>query len=267
MGRKAIVAAVLLLVGGTPAGAEDLRELCTSRPGLGDPPCTVDPGRLVVELGLIDWTLDRQPDERTDTIRDGDLLLRYGIGPTTELQLGLQTYGHVRTRDRATGTVDRASGVGDATIGLRQNLSHPDGKGFSIALQPFATIPIGHHPVSAGDWGAGLVVPVSYALSDTLSLQASPEIDAAVDEDGDGRHLAYGSVVGLGIKLGEAVDAALEFAANRDRDPEDHVTEALAAASLAWQTDDDTQLDVGSAVGLNHDTPDVRLYAGVSRRF
>ena len=53
----------------------------------------------------------------------------------------------------------------------------------------------------------------------------------------------------------------------RDDDPAEHTTQALAALSLAWSANDDLQFDIFGAAGLNHDTPDARLYAGISRRF
>ena len=51
MTRLAILAAALL-ASAAPAGAEGLRDFCPDRPGLGTPPCTMDPGHFDVELGL-----------------------------------------------------------------------------------------------------------------------------------------------------------------------------------------------------------------------
>jgi hypothetical protein len=257
----------LLMLAPTPALAEDLRELCPSRPGLGTPACTVDSGHLLVEVGLGDWTLDRQSDSRVDTILSGDIDLHYGLGPTTEIQIGLTGFGQVRTRDRATGEVDRRSGIGDASLALRQNLAHPDGDGLAVALQPYVTVPTGRSQIGAGDWGGGLIVPITYALSETIQFELTPDVDAAVDEDGDGRHLDYGTVAGVTVKLTETVSATIEAEALRDRDPDQHATESQAALSIAYQPSSALQLDVGSAFGLNHATPDARLYFGVSRRF
>ncbi len=259
--------AVMALSFATPAMAGALRDLCPDRPGLGTPPCIVDAGHVLIETGLADWALDRQPDERTDTWLLGDTLLRFGLGATTEAQLEWTPLGHVRTRDRATGTVEHATRVGDVTLALRQSLHNPDGSGASIALQPFVTVPVGRRPVGAGDWGAGVIVPASFALSDTLKLGVTPEIDAAVDEDGNGRHLAYGTVVGVTADLTDKLGVTAELQAMRDRDPADHGTEERAGLSFGWQASDNLQFDAGSNLGLNHDTPDIELYAGLSRRF
>lgn len=243
------------------------RELCTDRPGLGTPPCTVEPGRLVVELGLGDWTRERDGEGRTDTIEAGDLLLRLGLTDSLEAQVGWTAYGHVRTRDVADGAIDRRDGTGDVRIALRQNLRNPDGTGFSVAVMPYATVPVGGGAIGAGDWGAGLLVPVSFDLRDGLTFELTPEIDAAVDEDGDGRHIAFGSVVGLDVALSETVSATVEASLMRDDDPEDHSTQALGGLALAWQPSDDMQFDIGLNVGLNADSPDSEVYLGVVRRF
>lgn len=267
---RSLPGAVLLLLA-SPALAQSTgpkeRDLCADRPGLGAPACTVDPGRVLVEVGLADWTRDADASRRTDTILFGDALVRVGLTETVELELGLTTLGRQRERDRTTGAIDRATRVGDALVGIKANLANPDGSGFSAALLPYATLPVGRQPVGAGDWGAGLIVPLSYELSDGFQLQASPELDAAVDGDGDGRHLAYGSTVGLEFSLTGSVSAAIEVQLIRDRDPSDTTTQALGGLSFAWQPSDDLQFDVGSNVALNRDTPDLEIYAGVSRRF
>ncbi|WP_312026759.1 transporter [Sphingomonas endolithica] len=255
-----------MLIWAIPAVAQE-REYCPARPGLGTPACTIAPGRVSVETGLANWTLERDSDTRTDTVLIGDTQLRIGVTDSIEAQIGWTPYGHVRVRDKARGDIDRAGRVGDAYLGIKANLMNPDGKGFSAAVQPFVTVPVGRGPVGAGDWGAGAIVPVSYDLNDTVSLQLSPEIDAAVDEDGDGRHLAFGTVVGLGVALSDAVNGTLEFQALRDNDPADHATQALAGLSVGWKVMDDLQLDAGGNAGLNAASPDLELYFGISRQF
>lgn len=257
--------AVALFVA-TPALAQE-RELCPNRPGLGSPPCTVDRGHVLVETALLDWTRDDAPDARTDTILIGDTLVRIGVADAVEVQFAWTPYGHERISDKATGPISRAGRVGDVAIGAKLNLANSDGSGFSIALQPVVTLPVGRTPIGAGDWFAEIAAPLSYDLSDTFSLQATLAIAAAVDGDGDGRHAAYGSVVGLGVALDKSVGATLEFELTRDDDPADATTQALAGLSFAWQPGENLQLDIGAAAGLNRDTPDARIYAGISRRF
>lgn len=256
----------LLLIVATPAFAEE-REFCPQRPGLGTPACTTAPGNVSVETALADWTLDQGPDQRTDTILIGDTTVRIGLADAIELQLGFTPFGHVRTRDKVAGDIESANRVGDASIGFKVNLKNPDGSGLSAALLPFVTLPVGRSPVGAGDWGAGLIVPVTYDLSDALNLQSTSEIDAAVNEDGHGRHVAFSETVGLGLALTEALTATAELQALRDDDPSSATTQMLAGLSLACMLSKDMQIDAGANAGLNRNAPDVELYLGVSRRF
>lgn len=249
-----------------PALAEE-RDYCPSRPGLGTTPCTISPGKVAVETALADWTRDDDSDEREDTILFGDTQVRFGVTDTLELQAGWTPLGHVRTRDKLAGGVESADRVGDVYLGFKQNLASPDGSGFSAAISSFATLPVGRMPVGAGDWGAGLLVPVTYDLSEALNLQFTPEIDAAVDQDGNGRHLAYSGVVGLGVKISKQLSTTVEVQLLRDRDPADRTTQALAGLSFGYMIGDDLQLDCGANAGLNRDTPDGEFYLGISRRF
>ena len=256
--------AILLALSAAPAVA---RDLCPDRPGLGTPACTLDPGRVQIEIGVADWALDRESGRRTDTITAGDMLMRVGLDSQTEIQIGWTAYRHVRSRDRVAGTRDRGSGIGDASLAIRRNLTHPDGSGLAIALQPYISLPTGGSAIGAGDWGGGLIAPISYDLPGGVQLGITPQIAAAVDADGDGRHILFGSVVGLGFDLSDAIGATVELTAYRDRDPASHTTQALAGLSIGWQPGDDTQFDAGANIGLNRDTPDVELYFGITRRF
>lgn len=263
---KRLLTLACLLFAGT-AQAQALRPLCPDRPGLGTPACTVDGGHVVAELGGVDWTLARDGSERTDSWTMGDLLLRYGATGNMEVQIGWTAFGAVRTRDGRTGAIDHGAGIGDVTLALRRNLSHPDGSGFSAAVMPYATLPTGGTTIGAGDWGAGLIVPLSYSLNDVFAVALTPEIDAAVDADRRGRHLAYGSVIGLSAALGKNMSSALEFEALHDEDPGGRATKKLASLSLAWQPKDDLQLDAGVVAGLNAASADLELYVGIARRF
>lgn len=255
-----------LLITTTPAHAEE-RNYCPARPGLDTPACTIAPGRVSVETGLADWIHEQDSSARTDTVLIGDTLVRIGLSDNIEAQIGWTPYGHVRTRDRIGGTVDSAGAIGDAMLGFKVNLHHPDGSGLSAAIQPFVTLPIGRSPLGAGDWGGGVVAPVDYALTDTLSLQFTPEVDAAVDQDGNGRHFAASGTIGLGVALSKKVSMTVEFQALRDADPSGKTWQALESTSLAWMPKDNLQLDMGAVAGLNRDAPDAELYVGVSRRF
>lgn len=260
--RRAALAVALL----SPVTAQ-ARDYCSTRPSLGQSPCVLDAGRVAVETAIADWERDRSAEARTDTLLIADTLLRFGVTDRAELQLEWQPYGREVTRDRVLGETQRRDRVGDVTLGARINLANPGGSGFSWAVQPSVTVPVGRKPIGGGDWGASLIVPLAYGFSDTLQIQVSPEVAAEADGNGHGRHLVYGNIVGLEWDLTDTLTTSLEAAVRRDDDPVEPATYARAGVSLGWMANADTQLDVGTVIGLNDDTPDLRLYAGVSRRF
>jgi hypothetical protein len=250
----------------SPSLAEE-RDYCPARPGLGTPPCTIEPGRVSVEVGLADWQRDNEADKREDTLLIGDTLLRIGVSDKVEALVGWTPFGSVRTRDEITGRTQTVSRLGDVLIGAKANLRTPDGSGFSIAVQPFAVLPVGREPVGASDWSAGVVVPMSYDLSDTLNLQFSPQADAATDGDGRGRHLAYSGTLGLGVAVSEEFGVTFEIQAARDHDPDGRSTPVMGAVSAAWMPARDRQLDFGANLGINRAAPALEVYFGYSQLF
>lgn len=194
------------------------------------------------------------------------MLVRIGLGERVEAQLGWTAFGDQRQRNIASGSIMRSRGVGDISLALRANLANPDGSGTSIAVMPYATLPTGGEAIGAGDWSAGLLLPMSFDLGG-VALEFVPQGEAAVDEDHVGRHLLYGAVTGVSIDLTDELTAVGELSVHRDEDPGGATTEALTGFSLAWKADADTQWDAGINLGLNRDSPDIELYAGIVPRF
>ncbi len=262
---RRVLAALLALAAAAPAAAQE-REFCPERPGLETQACIVDRGRVMVESSLADWTRDRRSDGTTDTILIGDTLVRVGVTDRLEVRAGWQPFGYERTRD-ATGAVDRVGRVGDATVGLKASLLHPDGKGLSIAVLPSVTLPVGRQPIGGGRAEPSLLLPVSYDLSDAIEIGVTPSIRALANEDAGGQHLRYGAAAGATVKLSETITIGADASLARDQDPGEHTTRARAAMTFAWQPTDDWQLDTSAVAGLNRDTADVEMIAGIARRF
>ena len=259
---KALLPVAALIVAAPAWAQADEPRFCPNRPSLGSSACITEPRHVQAEFSALDWQRDDTPDNRQDQVIAGDLLARIGVGPRTELQVGWTAYGDLRDRDKASGTIDSTSGVGDVTIGIRQNLRNPDGKGLSFGIQPFVTVPTGREPIGAGDYEFGVIVPVTYDLSDSLNVAFTGEVDDAADQERDGHHVEYSGILGLGYKLSDKVTAVGELSLAREDDPDDRRTIALAAGSLAWQPRDGLQLDVLAVAGLNREAPDVRLVLG-----
>lgn len=261
------LAAAALMMAPAVAWAQDEPRFCPNSPSLESSACTTEPGRVHVEATLGDWQLERNANQRIDTVLAGDVLVRAGVGPSTEVQLEWTPYGHVRTRDRATGLVEKQARVGDVTLGVRQNLRNPDGKGLSFGIQPSVTLPVGRSPVGAGDWAAGVVLPVTYDLTDTINIGTTGELDAAVDEDGHGRHFQGSMVAAVAIEISDAFSTTIEAQVMRDDDPSGATTQAVAGLGCLWTVAPRRAFFAEAVGGLNHAAPDVRLYAGIAALF
>lgn len=110
-------------------------------------------------------------------------------------------------------------------------------------------------------------LPVAVELGGGVQFGLTPEVDAAVNGSGSGRHLAYGGAAGIGVPLGRKLSLGVDVAVFRDEDPDGAATTASGGASLAWQAGKETQLDIGGTVGLNRASPDATLYLGIAHGF
>lgn len=256
---------LMLIVGvvSVPAYAGD-RDFCSERPGQTTPPCTLAPGVFMIETSLADWSRSGDAGSQTDTYLLGNSLLRAGVTPRLELQFGWAPYGKVRSRDFGTGLTQADSGVGDITIGFMYGLGQDNGP---VAVQGFATLPTGGSAIGAGDWGAGVRLPIQLPAGHGVQLSFTPEIDAAVNSSRSGRHLAFGAAAGIGAPVAARLSASIDAALFRNNDPNGGRTLATAGGSIAYQAKKNLQFDTGLVAGLNEATPKIRLYAGVAARF
>lgn len=254
-----------LMLGFVPqiARAED-RDFCANRPGLGTPACTLAPGKAMIEMGIGAWDHTSDAASIEDDVTLGDALLRVGVTETTEVQIGITSHVSQRTRDRASGSVDRVTGLGDGTLAIRQSLTGPNGK---VAVEVFATAPLAKSPIGAGQWSGGIILPAGFDLPAGFEIDFTPELDFAANASGAGHHLAWGGVAGLSHGLGKQVTLTGEVAAFRDDDPDGHSTDARVAGSLAWQVSDRFQLDFEADAGLSSGAPDRSLAVGLAWQF
>ncbi|WP_295635345.1 transporter [Novosphingobium sp.] len=255
------LAALAMLLLSVPAYAED-RDFCADRPGFDTPPCTLAPGVVMVETGLAAIAHTSGGGAIDDTLTFGDTLIRVGVAQSAEIEVGLTSY--IRDRQRDASGISTTRGVGDMVVAVRRGIAGPNGP---VALHAYVTLPTGKAGIGAGDWGAGLIVPMQFDLGQKFQLALSPEIDAAVNASGRGRHVQYGSAISLSHPLSKALGLTGELAAFRNEEPTGHETVAQAAASLAWQVAKEWQLDFEGDAGLSKAAPDYQFKLGFAHRF
>jgi len=256
-----LIALGFALLAARPARAEDLRDFCAQRPGKATPPCIVDAGRLQAEVGLADAVFQRSGGLREDTYALAATELRLGLTRRVEVEASWSPAVIDTVRGGA-----RRTGVGDAGLAVLGALTDLDGKGVAVSAQSFLTAPTASHGLGAGGWTGGARLPIAVALSDSVSLGLTPEVDVLRDAAGGGAHAAWASVANLSRTVGPATLGA-ELWGEVEDEPAGTIRRASADLTAALAIGKSLQLDAGANLGLNRATPRAEVYVGVARRF
>ena len=262
-GASHICAALMLFA--SSAAAADESPICATRPGKSTAPCTVPAGRLQLETGLADWSLQKGDGERDTSLTIGETTFKYGLTDRSDIELDITPWE--RSTSSAGGTHESASGFGDLVASYKQGLTASDAP-LQLALLASVKIPTAKRSLGNGKWEAGLLVPILYVIGKSpFSINLTPELDWAADADGHGHHVAMAQVASLGFQATPKLSLSAEVWGQWDWDPAGTVRQASADASVAYLVCNDMQIDAGANFGLNRQTPDMELYTGVSVRF
>jgi hypothetical protein len=263
--RHARILLLAALIASAPAQADDApAPICTDRPTKSTGTCTADAGRLQLEADLVNVTESRQDGVRTRTSVAINPTLKYGLGPTLDVELNVPAWIDTRVRG-ATGQAVGFQGTGDLSAKLKWKFLA--GAVLEVALMPTIKAPTASRGVGNGAWEGGVLVPVVAKLSDAWSLNLSPEFDAIANSAGPGHHFATAQLINLGRSLAHDVTLSVELWASWDADPAAHHRQRSFDVGAAWLLGRDLQLDGGVNLGLDHETPDWQAYVGVSQRF
>jgi hypothetical protein len=247
------------------ARAADEQPICPDRPSKSTGPCTVPQGKWQIETGLIDWSRDRADGIRTDATAWGNSAIKYGVSSNVDIELWLTPLETFSAHGG--GQHEHHSSFGDTLVRVKYELTS-DNAPVQVAVDPFVKIPTANHQLGNGKVEGGLLVPVQVSLGKSgLTLSLDPELDLLSDQDGHGRHLAMSQVFNLGGSLSDKVNVSAELWGQWNWDPGGTTRQASADGSIAYLVNKDVQLDAGANFGLNRQTPDIELYAGVSERF
>ncbi len=239
--------ALSLVLGLAAGGASSLAgddpdgPVVSDRPSFGDGPGLVPVGRVQVEGGAtFSWG---GPAESWSL---GELLVRTGVSPRTEIQVGLNSY------------VDPAgaggSGVQDAALGFKLRLLSGDGERKpDLALLGITSLPTGSDAQGADGLIPEARLAASWALGERLGLGAN--LNYAYVLDGAERFHRLAGGVSLGASLTPRLSAYGElfsFVPATASDPNDHFVNAGVLLALT----DNVQLDLRAGHRLGGDDPD-----------
>lgn len=239
--------------------------ICPDRPGKGTGTCTVPAGKWQVETGLVDWARDRSGGIDSDFITIGSSLIKYGVSERADIELGITPLETLRVHGG--GVHDSHSSFGDILVRAKYRLTDEDAP-VAVALDPFVKLPTADRLLGNRKVEAGLTVPASAALGKSpLTLALTTEADWRADLDGHGHHAAMSETAGLGLAASSRLTLSAELWGQWDWNPGGTITQYSADGSIAYLIGNDVQIDGGANFGLNRATPDVELYAGISKLF
>lgn len=248
-----------------PSAQRSEPALCTDRPTKSNAVCTVPPGKLQIETDLPNWTRTDAAGTRTDVVLYANPYVKYGLGPSTDVEVNWAPYQTVRVREGD--AVDRLNGVGDVYLRVKQRFTGPDAR-LQVGIIPFVKVPTARRGIGNREWEGGVALPVQYALPRGWILTTSPEVDLLADgADPNKRHAQLVATANVGKALSSNVTAYAELWTAQNFDPAGTVRQYSADAAVAWLVRPRLQLDLGGNFGLNRATPDAQVYLGLSTRF
>jgi hypothetical protein len=238
--------------------------ICTDRPTKGTAACTVPKGEVQVESDLFFLSRTDAGGTRGDVLLYTNPTVKFGLTDSSDIQFNLAPL--VEVRSKVAGQTGSQTGVGDLTVRFKQRLTDPDAA-VQVALVPFVKVPTAERGIGNGEWEGGLVTSVQVPVgAATLTLVPQFALLSSSLEPDD-RHVEFQGIVNLAYPLGSRTTMAVELWTSQNWDPAGTVRQYSADTAISYLVNDDFQIDLGGNFGLNRETPDLQLYAGVSARF
>jgi hypothetical protein len=246
-----------------------LRELSTDRPDQTESPYTVDAGHFQVELDFVNYTRDHDTaggaDLRAEAWAIAPVNLKLGLTNRLDVQLMVDPHVTVRTEDRTTGTVTRASGFGDVTTRVKFNFWGNDGGPTAFAVMPFVKWPLSASGIRNGKTEGGVIFILGFELPAGWGSAVMTEVDFVSDGTG-GRDTEWINSITFAHELTERLGGYVEFFTVTGNAP-GFQWQGQLDVGLTYAVNPNTQLDLGCNFGVTRSAPDCQPFVGLSRRF
>jgi hypothetical protein len=240
-----VIAAVVLLLAGPAAYAQQADLINADRPGIADSSAVVGRGIFQIEAGL-----ERDHDPGQQSIAT-PLLFRYGVSKEFEMRVEGNGYIHA----------DGANGFAPLSIGAKYHFHDAPSLGIIARLFP----PSGTGAQRSHATAADVRLAADIDLGGKWSL--NPNIGAVSQDDGAGRFAAGLAALTVQYNLSERANVFVDGAVQSSEERGGGASLVIDAGT-AWIAGRDTQLDVSAGWRVRGSTPpNVFLAAGISRRF
>ncbi len=241
-----------------PTPRDQMRKFSTDQTTFTLNPYTVDAGHFQIEADFADYVYDKQGSVKSEGWIFGWSTFKAGLCNRADLEVSINAYSSITTRDRATGIKMRDTGFGDTRVGSKINLWGNDEGTTGLAILPFVNI-----PTSSGnkDYSGGVYLPFlakipcdfELGLMTGVRLYESTDLHASFVNSISLRRVLVGRLLGYG----EFFTSVYE---------ETDTWEAFANSGLAYQFTDNFQLHGGITFNV-HNSTDYNPYLGFSWRF
>ena len=238
-------------------------------------PFTLEPGRLAIEVDLINYAYDRHNPERANErvhAFEWPITFRYGLLDDLELQFGMEAYVRESVRDRDAGTRQTTDGFGDLIIGAKYNLWGNDDwdqeieGATALAVLPFLRLPTNRHGLGSRAVQGGVLVPFAIEDFAGFEIEWTPGFSAVRNSEDDGYEFEWSSllVFNRGIVEGLGWYADFESIVNTESGQS---WIGQVGGGLTWELADDTVLDVGVTFGVTRSADDFGAVLTLMQRF
>lgn len=246
-----------------PAYADDGESINPDRPNVANSSQVVGDGRVQLEIGA-SWDRQRDDELHVRTLTT-PVLLRFGLGDTTELRVESDGRSVEHEVDRATGARTTSAGWSATSIGFKWRFADGEGVHPALGLIGNVALPTGSSGLRVKGLLPQLVLAAEWDLPKDWSLAVTPGAGADVDEDG--ARYNYGILAAsLGKKFNERVQGFFEVAAPQLAPASHGGNRVQVDTGVSWLLNKNCQVDAMVVHGLNRNTPDLGLAFGLSVR-
>ena len=253
-----------------PTPRELMREMSTDRPDKTESAYTVDAGHFQMEMDMVSYSYDRyNPDHantRVESFAVAPVNLKIGLLNQVDFQLILQTWNHVRIKDRDAGTTTTQQGFGDTLMRLKWNLWGNDSGDTALALMPYVKLPTNQDDLGNDSVEGGLIVPFAVSLPAGWGMGLMTQFDLVRDGDDSGYHSEFVNTVTLSHDIVGKLGGYVEFFSSVSTERGSGWV-GTVDLGLTYALTDDIQLDAGINIGVTRAADDWNPFVGLSWRF
>lgn len=258
--RLSLFAVALIAAGVVCAAEPKLRALSTDRPDSTESPFTVDPGHVQVEMDVANYGRTQLDGAATVEWEAAPFNLRWGVTKRTELGVFVTPFRRVSETPRGGPRVSH-SGFGDLTLRGKWNLEGNEGGDFGWGLMADLKLPTATRPLGNGKLEGAVTLPIAFELGGGWGGGAMTSVELRYT--GASHRAVWSNTLTFARDLTERVGGFLEVTS--EAGDGSHV--ATFNCGLTRALNEVTQLDCGINLGISRTAPDLRWFAGWSRKY